>query len=80
VKELFVSAREISVINDFFKFIPVPTQQLTLSLGERTIFKDEDMRMLIEKVNSFDVGTLIFKMTTNLASFYPYFDQFHAKN
>ena len=62
----------------FFNFILVPSHRLTIFLG-KTKFEEEDMRSLIEKVNSFDLETLIFKMDRNMGSFYPYFDRFNAK-
>ena len=51
---------------------------MTIFLG-KTTFEEEEMRALIEKVNSFDLETLIFKMDTGTASIFPYFDRFHAK-
>ena len=80
VKDLFVSTRHISVLNEFLKVIPVPSHKLTLRLWPKTIFKDEEMIILIKMVNSFNLDTLIFKITTNIPSFYPYFEKFHANH
>jgi hypothetical protein len=42
-------------------------------------FEDEQMKAFIEKVNSFDLETLIFKIDIGSTSIFPYFDRFHAK-
>lgn len=73
VKEFSIYSTSLKVFNEFMTYILIPTSSLIIRIGQLK-FNAEEIAVLIEKVNSFTLNTLIFQMDTNMASFYPYFD------